>query len=35
MICASVCLLLPIPPSPESKNHTQFCADLGVQVTAT
>src|SRR5580704_405134 len=32
MICASVCLLLPISPSPESENHTQFCADPREQV---
>src|ERR1700691_5721755 len=35
MICASVCLLLPIPSSPESENHTQFCADPGEQVTCS
>jgi len=35
MICASVCLLLPMPSSPESENHTQFCADPGGQVTTT
>jgi hypothetical protein len=33
MICASVCLLLPISSSPESENHTQFCADPGGQVS--
>jgi hypothetical protein len=35
MICASVCLLLLISPSPESEDHTQFRADLGEQVTIT